>query len=108
MILKVLFVAVFYLHTHAFIFLVKPTLLCSCLVFQDITIKRARVNLSPVYSTALKRDQGLSDVGYIRLTQFSNNSAEDMRTAIMDLEVGQFIYEIKHALILLVQFIHVK
>jgi|LauGreSBDMM110SN_4_FD.fasta_scaffold23874_2 C-terminal processing protease CtpA/Prc len=60
------------------------------ILVQEITIKRDRVNLSPVYSTALKRerDEGRSDVGYIRLAQFSNNSAADMRAAILELEVG--------------------
>ncbi len=50
----------------------------------NFTINRARIELHPVrYSF---RDTPNTDVGYIRLTQFSSNAAAEMREAIRDLE----------------------
>lgn len=52
-------------------------------------MRRERVQLSPVFYTALENpSSGAKDVGYVRLTQFSNNAADDMKAAIQDLEVG--------------------
>lgn len=50
----------------------------------DFTITRDRIELNPVrYSF---RDTPKTDVGYIRLTQFSSNAASEMREAIHELE----------------------
>ena len=70
-----------------------------CWTAQEVNLKREHVNLSPVYYTALKA-KGADDgsVGYVRLTQFSNNAAEDMRAAITDLEaqgVGEYILDLR-------------
>ena len=65
---------------------------------QEVNLKRERVNLSPVYYTALKAKGADDSVGYVRLTQFSNNAAEDMRAAITDLEaqgVGEYILDLR-------------
>jgi carboxyl-terminal processing protease len=53
----------------------------------SLSLKRERVNLSPVYYTALHGSQG-DDVGYIRLVNFSNNAASEMQEAIRQLQVG--------------------
>ena len=63
-----------------------------------MNLKRERVNLSPIYYTALKAKSADDHVGYVRLTQFSNNAAEDMRAAITDLEaqgVGEYILDLR-------------
>lgn len=50
----------------------------------DFELIRARIEIHPVrYSV---RDSSEGSVGYIRLTQFSGNAAEEMRDAIEDLE----------------------
>lgn len=50
----------------------------------DVPITRARIEIHPVrYSTQSGPD---GEVGYIRLTQFSANAAEEMAEAIEDLE----------------------
>lgn len=55
---------------------------------QEVSMRRERVQLSPVFYTALENpSSGAKDVGYVRLTQFSNNAADDMKAAIQDLEV---------------------
>jgi carboxyl-terminal processing protease len=51
----------------------------------DYTLKRALIELHPVrYSLQTEADG--TRVGYIRLTQFSANAADEMREAIQDLE----------------------
>jgi carboxyl-terminal processing protease len=51
----------------------------------DYTLKRALIELHPVrYSLETEADG--TKVGYIRLTQFSANAADEMREAIQDLE----------------------
>lgn len=51
----------------------------------DYTLKRALIELHPVrYSLETEADG--TRVGYIRLTQFSANAADEMREAIQDLE----------------------
>lgn len=60
-------------------------------------MRRERVNLSPVYSTVLP-GYGEKTVGYVRLTQFSGNAAEDMRSAIEDLEdkaVDEYVLDLR-------------
>lgn len=52
---------------------------------QDYRLQRALIEIHPVrYS--VKQEADGSKVGYIRLTQFSANAAEEMRSAIEDLE----------------------
>lgn len=50
----------------------------------DFTITRARIEIHPVRYSVRESSEGT--VGYIRLTQFSANAAEEMRDAIQDLE----------------------
>ncbi|MGJ3250823.1 MAG: carboxyl-terminal processing protease CtpC [Elainellaceae cyanobacterium] len=51
----------------------------------DFSIERARIEIHPVrYSLRAEDSQG--GVGYIRLTQFSANAAEEMQEAIRELE----------------------
>ncbi|MBW4657922.1 MAG: PDZ domain-containing protein [Drouetiella hepatica Uher 2000/2452] len=50
----------------------------------DYTLDRARIEIHPVkYSV---QDSSGSKIGYIRLTQFSANAPDEMRSAIKDLE----------------------
>ena len=51
----------------------------------QVNLKRERLELSPVYSTALMHDD--HKVGYIRLTSFSQKAAADMKRHISKLEV---------------------
>lgn len=51
----------------------------------DFPITRARIEIHPVRYEYRSNSSG-PDVGYIRLTQFSANAAEEMREAIRDLE----------------------
>lgn len=51
-------------------------------------MKRESVSITPVYSALLPDASGGPPIGYVRLTQFSNNAAHDMRRAITDLEVS--------------------
>ena len=48
-------------------------------------LQRERLELSPVYSTAMQHDG--HQLGYIRLASFSQKAANDMRRAIDRLEV---------------------
>lgn len=51
----------------------------------DFEIERAQIEIHPVrYS--LRADASANGIGYIRLTQFSANAAEEMQDAIRDLE----------------------
>lgn len=50
-----------------------------------MNLKREKLELSPVYSTALSHDD--HKVGYIKLTSFSQKAAADMRRHINKLEV---------------------
>ncbi len=52
-------------------------------------LQREKVELSPVYAMALPHDG--HTMGYIRLVNFSQNAAEEMRHAITDLEVGALL-----------------
>lgn len=54
----------------------------------DFTLQRARIELHPVRYNVQQGTQG-EKVGYIRLTQFSANAADEMRNAIEDLESQQ-------------------
>ena len=71
----------------------------SKVVFKEVNLKRERVNLSPVYSTVLHdSNRSTPRVGYVRLTQFSGNAADDMRYAIMDLEaagVDEYVLDLR-------------
>ncbi len=51
----------------------------------DVRLQRGRVVLSPVFATAVQHAG--HTLGYIRLSTFSSNAADDMRQAISDLEV---------------------
>ncbi len=51
----------------------------------QVNLKREKLELSPVYSTALQHDN--HKVGYIRLASFSQKAASDMRRHINKLEV---------------------
>mmetsp|Transcript_25512 Transcript_25512/g.55512 ORF Transcript_25512/g.55512 Transcript_25512/m.55512 type:complete len:585 (+) Transcript_25512:49-1803(+) len=53
--------------------------------YKDVALRRERVNLSPLFYTSFMDDAG-QKVGYIRLTQFSGNAADEMREAIQELE----------------------
>ncbi len=52
----------------------------------QVNLKRERLELSPVYSTALVHDD--HKLGYIRLTSFSQKAAADMRRHINKLEAS--------------------
>lgn len=54
----------------------------------DFTLTRARIELHPVRYSTQQGTKG-EKVGYIRLTQFSANAAEEMRNAIESLEAEQ-------------------
>lgn len=54
----------------------------------DFDLERARIELHPVRYNVQQGSQG-EKVGYIRLTQFSANAADEMRSAIEDLESQQ-------------------
>lgn len=54
----------------------------------DFDLERARIELHPVRYNVQRGSQG-EKVGYIRLTQFSANAADEMRSAIEDLESQQ-------------------
>ncbi len=56
--------------------------------FREVNLRRETVSLSPLYYTALRAPEGGPTLGYIRLTSFSQNAADDMARAIHDLEVG--------------------
>ena len=50
----------------------------------EFTLSRARIEIHPVRFTY--QDSSIGGIGYIRLTQFSANAAEEMRDAIQELE----------------------
>lgn len=52
---------------------------------EDIDIVRDRIALNPVTADVRTAEDG-TDIGYIRLTQFSANAAEEMASAISSLE----------------------
>lgn len=54
----------------------------------DYTLERARIEIHPVKYSVQQGSQN-EKVGYIRLTQFSANAADEMRRAIEDLESKQ-------------------
>lgn len=54
----------------------------------DYTLQRARIELHPVKYSVQQGGKG-EKIGYIRLTQFSANAAEEMQNAIEDLESQQ-------------------
>lgn len=69
--------------------------------FKEVRLKRERVQLSPLFYTTLPAPAAAvaggpaapggpmgqqGPIGYLRLTSFSNNAADEMRTAIKDLE----------------------
>lgn len=54
----------------------------------DFDLQRARIELHPVRYSVQQGSKG-EKIGYIRLTQFSANAADEMRSAIEDLESKQ-------------------
>jgi hypothetical protein len=56
--------------------------------YREVSLTRERVQLSPVYHTALQALRGGGGVGYIRLASFSSNAAGDVEAAIRDLQVA--------------------
>jgi carboxyl-terminal processing protease len=54
----------------------------------DYTLKRAKIEIHPVKYSVQQGAKG-DKVGYIRLTQFSANAADEMRNAIQNLESQQ-------------------
>ena len=48
-------------------------------------LQREKLELSPVYSTAMEHDG--HKLGYIRLVNFSQHAANDMEKAVTQLEV---------------------
>lgn len=55
----------------------------------DFTLTRARIEIHPVRYSVREAPEG--PVGYIRLTQFSNNAAGEMKEAIEDLESQEVV-----------------
>ncbi|NER79269.1 MAG: S41 family peptidase [Leptolyngbya sp. SIO1D8] len=53
----------------------------------DFTLTRARIEIHPVRYSVKESSEG--SIGYIRLTQFSNNASGEMREAIEDLEAQE-------------------
>ncbi len=54
----------------------------------DVSMRREAVALSPVYGTLLPSPSGKTPpVGYVRLSQFSGNAAQEMKRAIQQLKV---------------------
>ncbi|MEL6553891.1 MAG: carboxyl-terminal processing protease CtpA [Cyanobacteria bacterium J06621_11] len=51
----------------------------------DVNVERDRITLNPV-SSELRREEGLPNLGYLRLGQFNGNAVEELRTALQDLE----------------------
>lgn len=54
--------------------------------FPQVNLKREKLEISPVYSTALIHDD--HKVGYIRLASFSQKAAADLRRHVRKLEAG--------------------
>ncbi len=52
---------------------------------EDVTLERARVEINPVNFKLRQTDSGFK-AGYIRLSQFNSNAAEDVAIAVRDLE----------------------
>ncbi|MEL7328310.1 MAG: carboxyl-terminal processing protease CtpC [Cyanobacteria bacterium J06559_1] len=52
----------------------------------NFDLARARIEIHPVRYSVESSEDGSGDVGYIRLTQFSANAADEMKEAIEDLE----------------------
>lgn len=55
------------------------------LCLMQVQLQRERLELSPVFSTAMQHGDHMT--GYIRLVNFSQKAAPDMRHAIADLQV---------------------
>ena len=53
--------------------------------YKQVDLKREKLEMSPVYSTAFEHDG--HTLGYIRLVNFSQHAAADMRKAITRLQV---------------------
>jgi C-terminal processing protease CtpA/Prc len=51
----------------------------------QVRLKREKLELSPVYSTAMEHDG--HRLGYIRLVNFSQHAAADMEKAVVSLQV---------------------
>lgn len=62
----------------------------------QVQLQRERLELSPVFSTAMQH--GGHTTGYIRLINFSQKAAPEMRHAIAELQVSLYIDEICAAL----------
>lgn len=52
--------------------------------YKEVRLKREKVNLNPVYSTAIQHDG--QKTGYIRLSSFSSNAPEEVEKALTELE----------------------
>ena len=63
-----------------------------------MNLKREKLELSPVYSTAMEHDG--HKLGYIRLVNFSQKAAYDMQRAIDDLQVCLLLCICWHAMLL--------
>jgi len=51
----------------------------------SVNVERDRITLNPV-SAELRQEEGLPKLGYLRLGQFNGNAADELRTALKDLE----------------------
>ena len=60
----------------------QPSIDC---VLIQVQLQRERLELSPVFSTAMQHGDHMT--GYIRLVNFSQKAAPEMRHAIADLQV---------------------
>ncbi|MEL7512551.1 MAG: carboxyl-terminal processing protease CtpA [Cyanobacteria bacterium J06554_3] len=50
-----------------------------------VNVERDRITLNPV-SSELRSEEGLPKLGYLRLGQFNGNAADELKTALTDLE----------------------
>lgn len=51
----------------------------------EVSIRRDRIEINPV-SAELRAETGLPKLGYLRLGQFNGNAADELKTALKDLE----------------------
>eukprot|EP00887_Chlorella_sp_A99_P007881 scaffold20.g7881.t1 len=67
--------------------------------YKQFKLQRDRVELSPVFATAMRREDDDHTYGYIRLTSFSQHAADDMRKAILQLRrdgADSFILDLRN------------
>lgn len=66
-------------------------IICHVSYVLQVQLQRERLELSPVFSTAMQH--GDHTTGYIRLVNFSQKAAPEMRHAITELQVNNyFVY----------------